>query len=695
MRLPGNSSFAHRVIVLALVTSGIVSITLMAAFLGYDSVSAREQMQNRLTSLADIVGQNSAAALVFDDQAAAVEVLQALRAETSIVAACLYRPNGQLFAQYGRQDGIRDCPGNMQDEPGREPGFLRVRRTIARQGDLAGTLFLQSDLQEIEQRWQHLLKVTGWLLVVALVVGGVAGSLLQRRVSGPVLALATAMQRVTDGHDFSARVEPRGCDEIARLGAGFNSMLQELERQAAETRAFAAQLEHQAFNDDLTGLPNRRLLSDRLQHALAVAYRHQLQVALVYVDLDGFKLVNDSLGHGIGDLLLRQVATRVQSRVRQSDTLARLGGDEFAVVVSGAGAANDAAQVSTALLDVLTPPFFIQDHEIAIGASIGISLFPENGATPALLLQQADSAMYEAKKLGKNRMVYFSPELGASLRERQHLETQLRSALTNGEIVVWYQPEFDVVSRRLVRFEALARWRHPVLGMISPGKFIPIAEETGLIVPLGKLVMEAACREAMRWQSAGREAVQVAVNVSSLQLTRDNFVEEVSAILEKTGLPARLLQIELTESVMLSGAQSAAVTMHRIADLGVSLAIDDFGTGYSCLSYLPQLPFDALKIDRSFVSELGTRPETEALVHSLVILAHKLGMRVIAEGIETEEQLQRIAEIGTNEVQGYLMGKPTPAPLDFLAAHLTARERIEPSARPSGALRLEELPALS
>ncbi|MFZ0633600.1 MAG: EAL domain-containing protein [Acidobacteriaceae bacterium] len=695
MRFPVSSSFAYRMTLLALLTSSIVSIILMAAFLGYDSISARAQLQNRLTSLADIVGQNSAAALVFDDQPAAVEVLQALRADSSVVSACLYQSSGPLFAEYGGPSGRRDCAARMQDEPGDKPGFLRVKRTIARHGDPAGALFLQSDLHEIEQRWRHLLRVASWMLLVALLAGAIAGSLLQRRISAPVRALATAMQQVTESQDFSARVQPSGCDEIAQLGAGFNSMLLELERQAAEKKAFAAQLQHQALNDDLTGLPNRRLLSDRLQHALAVAERQQLQVALVYIDLDGFKLVNDSLGHAVGDLLLCQVASRLHSRVRQSDTLSRLGGDEFAVVLTGAGVGNDAAQVAAGLLEVLAPPFLIEDHEIAISASIGISLFPENGATPQLLLQQADSAMYAAKKVGKNRMVYFSAELGASVRERLNLETQLRGALSNGEIVVWYQPEFEVVSRRLVRFEALARWQHPVLGMISPARFIPIAEETGLIVPLGRLVMETACREATRWQSAGPNPVQVAVNVSSLQLMRDNFVEEVSAILEKSGLPPHLLQIELTESVMLSGAQSAAVTMHRLADLGVSLAIDDFGTGYSCLSYLPQLPFDALKIDRSFVSELGTRPETEALVNSLVILAHKLGMRVIAEGIETEMQLARIAEIGTNEVQGYLLGKPTPDPMGFLVSHLAPLARVDCRGLRDEGLHLEELPALS
>jgi diguanylate cyclase (GGDEF)-like protein len=439
-------------------------------------------------------------------------------------------------------------------------------------------------------------------------------------------------------------------------------MLAELEKRAEDKRAFEAQLKHQALNDDLTGLPNRRLLADRLSHALDVALRAEHQVALVYIDLDGFKLVNDSLGHAVGDLLLQQVSERLRSRVRASDTLARLGGDEFAVVLAGVNALEQAAAVAETLLGILAPPFTIDEHEITITASIGVSVFPGNGTTPVELLQQADGAMYAAKRMGKNRMMVFSNELGASIRERLHLETQLRSALAHGEIVVQYQPEFDVRTRKLVRFEALARWTHRTLGPIAPAKFIPIAEETGLIVPLGLYIMEMACAEAVRWQAVAGYPIQVAVNVSSIQAVRETFVEEVAATLRDTHLDPRLLQIELTESVMLNGATRVGEALNRLAALGVSLAIDDFGTGYSCLSYLPKLPFDALKIDRSFVNELGERREVDAMVHSLVMLAHNLGMRVIAEGVETEEQMGLITRIGCNEVQGYLLGRPTSDP---------------------------------
>jgi diguanylate cyclase (GGDEF)-like protein len=450
------------------------------------------------------------------------------------------------------------------------------------------------------------------------------------------------MNDVTVKQHFETRVSVSGSDEIAQLGRGFNITLSELHRRNVDKKEAESKLEFQAFNDALTGLPNRRLFSDRLSQTLALGGRDGRMIALLYIDLDGFKLVNDSLGHPVGDSLLAQVAARLQSRVRKSDTLARLGGDEFTVILTSLHAKEEAASAAKALLDVLAPPFFVDGHQLTIGASVGISVFPENGKDADELMQQADSAMYAAKRDGKNRAMYFTPELGSVVRERLSLENELRHAIERGEISVHYQPEFDVLSKHLVRFEALARWTHPTLGNIGPDKFIPVAEESGLIVSLGSYIMERACAEAVKWQSMAPYPVQVAVNVSSIQFRRDHFVEEVVAILKRVGLKPNLLQLELTESVMLRGVHRTSETMKRFKELGVGLAIDDFGTGYSCLSYLPSLPFDALKIDRSFVKELGSKPEGTALVHSLVTLAKNVGMRVIVEGIETTEQLEMI-----------------------------------------------------
>lgn len=476
------------------------------------------------------------------------------------------------------------------------------------------------------------------------------------------------IQDVTRNKRFTSRVPVQGADEIALLSTEFNQMLGELHIRDLQKTEAESKLQHQALTDDLTGLPNRRLLSDRLSQVLEMAKRDNRIVALLYLDLDGFKLVNDSLGHTVGDSLLAEVARRLGSRIRKSDTLARLGGDEFTVVLTKLNSPEEAALVANSLLEVLSRPFLIENHEITISASIGISIFPLNGMDAGELLQQADSAMYSAKRDGKNRIMYFTSELGLSVRERLNLENQLRTALVKGEITVHYQPEFDIATRRLVRFEALARWQHPTLGNITPDRFIPIAEESGLIIPLGTFVLEQACREAVTWQSLGEGSIQVAVNVSTVQFRRETFVDEVEAALKTSGLDPKLLQLELTESIMLDGTERASNTMKKLAAMGVSIAVDDFGTGYSCFSYLPRLPFNTLKIDRAFVSELGKRTEMTAMIRSLVTLAHNLNMQVVVEGVETAQQLATIEALGGNEVQGYLLGRPTPDPKAFLTS---------------------------
>ncbi|MGD0737375.1 MAG: EAL domain-containing protein [Terracidiphilus sp.] len=422
---------------------------------------------------------------------------------------------------------------------------------------------------------------------------------------------------------------------------------------------------YQSLNDPLTGLHNRRFIAEELNTILARARRDKSILGIIYLDLDGFKAVNDSLGHSIGDSLLVGVADCLRSRVRESDLLARLGGDEFLVVLCPLHDKAEAAKVAADLLETISNPLSVEGHDITISASIGISIFPDSAVGGEELMRQADSAMYAAKREGKNRVMYFTPEIGALVHERLTLENELRGAIARNEISVHYQPEFEVASLRLVRFEALARWTHPTLGPIPPDKFIPIAEESGLIVALGAYIMQLACAEAVKWQRILPWPVQVAVNVSSIQLHRKGFVEEVCFTLRQTGLMPELLQIEFTESVMLGGALSAAEPMNRLRSLGISLAIDDFGTGYSCLSYLPSLPFDALKIDRSFVRDLGKRAESESMVRTLISLANNIGMRVIVEGVETQEQLELIRTYGANEVQGYLLGRPTPNPVEI------------------------------
>lgn len=665
MRFFRSKNLAHDITWIVVLASSAALGTFVAALLVYDSISYRNMLQNRLATLADVIGQNSTAALSFNDQATAVEVLEGLRAEPPVVSACLYDLSGQLFAEYHRQARVERCPALVPAESWKDD-HAGVVRKVNFHGEPVGTVMLHSTLEDLERRRWRLVLVALGGIVLALGVGAIAGALLQRKVSQPILNLSRAMQEVTAKQNFDARISVAGCDEIAGLGHGFNAMLGELERRDVSKRQAEARLEEQAFNDELTGLPNRRLFADRLSQTLSLAERENWTVALLYIDLDGFKLVNDSLGHSFGDTLLFEVAQRLQSRVRHSDTLARMGGDEFMVILRNLGRKEIAGQVADTLLETLRQPFQIDRHEITIGASIGITIFPENARHEIELMQQADSAMYAAKKDGKNHAVYFTPELGLLARERLNLESQLRGAVARGEIQVEYQPEFDVTTGKIVRFEALARWLHPTLGFISPTKFIPIAEETGLIIPLGAYILQRACTEAARWQILSAWPIQVAVNVSSVQFNRENFVDELLAELRSSGLRPDLLQIELTESVMLGAVERAAEKMRELRAHGVGLAIDDFGTGYSCLSYLPNLPFDALKVDRSFVRDLNSRPEAVAMVHSLVALAHNIGMRVIVEGVEEPSQLDVIKKLGCNEVQGYLMGRPMLEPAELI-----------------------------
>src|SRR5581483_6047451 len=371
-----------------------------------------------------------------------------------------------------------------------------------------------------------------WISILRVKVARQNAALAKARDEANAISeLAQAMHDVAWRKNFAARVTKKFSERIAQLATSFNEMLSELEKEEAWRKEAELQLKMQALTDDLTKLPNRRLLSDRLAQSLALAKRQGSLLALLYIDLDGFKLVNDTLGHKAGDLLLTQVARRLQERTRDCDTLARLGGDEFMLLLNSVGDRDDAKLVAASVLEVVGRPFTIDGQAVTISASVGISLYPEHGEDPDMLLQQADNAMYSAKREGKNQVKYFSGELGASLREKMTLEHELRGAVARGEIYLDFQPEYDILHGRLLRFEALARWNHPVLGLIPPMKFIPLAEETGLIYGLGRQIMKLGCQEAARWQLESSIPIQLAVNVSSLQFAHPGFLEEVTEIL--------------------------------------------------------------------------------------------------------------------------------------------------------------------
>lgn len=428
----------------------------------------------------------------------------------------------------------------------------------------------------------------------------------------------------------------------------------------AHRKATEDQLEFLAYHDPLTRLPNRLLLRDRLEQAVAVAMREDTLVALLFIDLDQFKNVNDTLGHETGDQLLLDVAERLGNGVRDTDTICRLGGDEFVILLTNLHDMDTATTVAQKILDHLADPFAIGTHALNISASIGISLYPDDGTDFDILLRLADTAMYHAKDCGRNTYRFYTEQLNIHARERMHLQSGLRRALEQHEFMLHYQPQFDLQSKRLTGVEALIRWNNPELGLVPPAKFISAAEDNGLIVPIGEWVLREACRQNRKWQEDGYEPFTIAVNLSALQLRHGNIAELIVRVLDETGLEAAWLELELTESILIQNADYVLEIVKKLKKIGIRLSIDDFGTGYFSLPYLKRFAVDKLKVDQSFVHNMVVDPDNAAIVHSMIQLGHSLKLKIVAEGVETREQAEYLQHEGCDQAQGYLYSHPVP-----------------------------------
>jgi diguanylate cyclase (GGDEF)-like protein/PAS domain S-box-containing protein len=429
-----------------------------------------------------------------------------------------------------------------------------------------------------------------------------------------------------------------------------------------ELRNYRDQLEHQATHDTLTGLANRSLLHDRMRQAIGYCLRHHSLLATVFLDLDNFKFINDTLGHTVGDELLKLAASRLRACVREGDTVARLGGDEFVLLLLDEPNPEAVSQAVQRILETMARPYPIADKEYAMTCSMGVSLCPQDGSDAETLLKNADAAMYRAKAQGRNAFHFFTAEINQALSERMALERDLRAALQREELTLHYQPKVSLVSGQMIGAEALVRWNHPQHGMLSPARFIPIAEETGLIVPMGEWVLRQACEQARRWREAGLDFKVLSVNLSVRQFRAPDLVQQVARLLELTGLPPAALDLELTESLVTDNAEEFIAKLRALKALGVQLSVDDFGTGYSSLSYLKQFPVDRLKLDQSFVRHIVTDKGDAAIAQAVIRLGQILELAVTAEGVETEEQLAFLRRYGCDEAQGYLFSPPLPAP---------------------------------
>ena len=471
-----------------------------------------------------------------------------------------------------------------------------------------------------------------------------------------------AMRGETDTFEYRIR-RPNGSTFIAeinltRIDLEGKATIMLIVRDITEKKVAEENLIKQANFDALTGLPNRVLLLDRLSHAIKMAHREGHMVAVMFVDLDRFKHVNDSFGHAAGDRLLLEVSARLDQAVRESDTVGRLGGDEFLVILDVVDDPMEPETISERILQILAKPFLIDNHEFFIGASIGISIYPTDSHTPEELMRNADSAMYKSKESGRNSFTFYTQELNEKAKRRVKMEAKLQHAIENNELYLVYQPKICARTEEVVGAEALLRWRNPELGQVAPSEFIPLAEECGLIVAIGEWVLEAACHDLMAWQRRFEQKIQIAINVSSRQFQSRALLDTLRRTLSNTNAPAELLKLEITESLLMADAPELVPMLDDIKALGVELSLDDFGTGYSSLSYLKRFPFDELKIDRSFVADITTDPEDAALCEAIIAIAKTLDMDVVGEGVETTEQMEFLRAHGVDLIQGYYYSRP-------------------------------------
>ncbi len=445
----------------------------------------------------------------------------------------------------------------------------------------------------------------------------------------------------------------RGEDELGDVVTAYNRLLTEIDQRQRD-------IHHIAYHDTLTGLPNRRLLEDRLNHAITVAERQGRGIAVLFTDVDNFKVINESLGHEVGDALLKVIADRMVRAVRTMDTVARWGGDEFVVVLENVSGPGEASSVAEKLIDIIGQPITLGDNLLRVGGSIGISLYPQDGRDVTALMKNADLALFEAKGAGRNTLHFFNEAMNLRAYRRLEVEAALRNGITQNELELHYQPKVGIADGRLIGVEALVRWRRPGDGLVPPDQFIPVAEESDLIILIGEWVLKEACAQILRWRAAGLPDVHVAINLSPRHFRNASAVDDIIAVVEAAGVPPRLLEIELTEATVMQDPDRTIEYLCRLRDYGFSIAIDDFGTGYSNLNYLRQLPISTLKIDRSFVKDIESDKGDAEIIRTIIAMANVLGLGLVAEGVETEGQLGFLHSCACDAAQGYYFAKPLP-----------------------------------
>ena len=649
-----RSGFFYKQLI-AIVGINILTLFIMSGLLFSNFIAAyednlKEVMRSKITLLA----ATSASALVFGDQESAATLLSSLKEHTATRYVQMYNADQQLFAEYRRSGQLVDVDiDDYESDAFFKNKNIYLSQPVLMNGEYLGVIVISADTNSLNEQKNRYILIASTVLFISLVLAYLLNWQLQKRLTAPISDLINLVSYVARNKKYHRRLDSARDDEIGDLTLGVNTMLDTIE--AHETQLF-----QRANYDELTQLPNRHLLMERLTHGINTATRNKTEIALLFLDLDRFKVVNDSLGHRVGDELLVQVAGRLVNTLRKSDSISRWGGDEFVMLLENIKDVEDIDNIVEKIVEELAKPTMTGGHLLHVSTSIGIARFPQDGDDSVSLLKHADISMYRAKAQGPGKFEYFNPTMLNDSVKRLTLEVTVHEAFEKKDFFMVYQPQVAVASGNVVGLEALIRWNFGG-SFVPPDEFLPVIEEVGLMHDLSLWVLEQACQQNVDWQNAGFPPVSIAVNLPPSFILHVDCTEKVQSILRKTGLAAKYLEIELTENTFIGSGLAAVSVLKSLRDIGVIIALDDFGTGYSCLSYLKDLPIGTLKIDGSFIQGLGVSQANDGIVQSIITLGKSLGMTLVAECVETEQQRSLLEHMECDIIQGYLYSKPLSA----------------------------------
>jgi len=619
-----------------------------------------------------ILAKSLEPAILFQDKRAAQQVMKILEDNDLIEFAALVLPDQTIMARYQKYTRQSAPIITKHSQINMDSPYLDIVENIYVDGQNIGYVFLRTSLHKLHADQDHYRLLILTVFLVSILLSLLLSSYTQRWVTKPLKSLVKHVDYIQRTQDYHKPLELKADDEVGKLVAGFNHMMNTVKAREQELSSHGERLQqlvdirteqlfHQAHHDELTGLPNRYLLIDRLEHAIKSAERHKTPLALLFLDLDRFKIINDTLGHDVGDKLLKAVAGRLKSVARNSDTIARIGGDEFVILLEDISSPENCKTVAQKIIELLTTPFEVSSQPVHISTSVGISLYPNDGKQWQVLLKNADISMYHAKACGPGNFSFFNRKMNSRLHKRLLVENHLRKAIDNDEFSLVYQPQLHIPSNKIHSVEALIRWRNPKLGQVAPNDFIHIAEEIGFIQELGNWVIARVCQQLAEWKQQGIADLVVAINVSASHLTSGNIIQQLREQVNKHKINYKQLELEITEEIFADTSQETIETLQDIRELGVKIAIDDFGKGYSSLRYLQDFPNDTLKLDGMFLKELMQKDSSQAIVDSTITLARNLKLSSVVECVESKEQFEYLQARGCDYAQGYYLFKPGPA----------------------------------